>query len=269
MTSVDDSGTNEKSAVLRQSVTQIAYGIRLAEVMPMRYAIYFTPERADPLARTAANWLGRDPFSDAVLPPPETGRLSPAEIAFHTAAARRYGFHATLKAPFRLAEKETEASLKKAMEVFAESVAPVTIPRLVITQIDGFFALVPERPLPELNRFADDVVVAFARFRAPLTEAEIELRNPDTLSPVQFRNLYQWGYPYVFEAFRFHMTLTGKVAAAEAPRVRAAIEEFFGAVLEEPAPVDGLAIFVEPEPGAPFTVLSYHPLRQKRERKIA
>ncbi len=86
----------------------------------MRYAIYFTPERDDPLTRVAANWLGRDPFTGAAAPAPAIGRLSPAEIAFHTAAARRYGFHATLKAPFRLAGTETEASLIKAMEVFAE-----------------------------------------------------------------------------------------------------------------------------------------------------
>lgn len=235
----------------------------------MRYAIYFTPQRDDPLTRVAANWLGRDPFTGTAAPAPAIGRLSPAEIAFHTAAARRYGFHATLKAPFRLAGTETEASLIKAMEVFAEGLAPVVIPQLAIRQIDSFFALVPEAPLPELNRFADDVVVAFERFRAPLTETEIERRSPDSLSPLEFRNLYQWGYPYVFEAFRFHMTLTGRVNDGEAPRIRGAIEEFFGAVLDEPVPVDGVALFVEPEPGAPFHVQSYHPLGRRRERKTA
>lgn len=235
----------------------------------MRYAIYFTPGRDDPLTRIAANWLGRDPFSGVAAPAPAIGRLSPAEIAFHTAAARRYGFHATLKAPFRLAGNETEASLVKAMEAFAESVTPIVIPRLVPRQIDGFFALVPDEPQPELNRFANDVVVAFERFRAPLSDAEIERRSPDSLSPLEFRNLYQWGYPYVFEAFRFHMTVTGRMSEQEAPRIGGAIEEFFGAVLDEPVAVDGLALFVEPEPGAPFHVQSYHPLGRRRERKTA
>ncbi|MET0575460.1 MAG: DUF1045 domain-containing protein [Mesorhizobium sp.] len=235
----------------------------------MRYAIYFTPERDDPLTRVAANWLGRDPFTGAAAPAPAIGRLSPAEIAFHTAAARRYGFHATLKAPFRLAAGETEASLIKAMDVFAEAVTPVVIPKLVPRQIDSFFALVPEQVSAELNSFANDVVMAFERFRAPLTEAEIERRSPDSLSPRQFRNLYQWGYPYVFEAFRFHMTVTGRVSDAEAPRICGAIEEFFGAVLDEPVAVDGMALFVEPEPGAPFHIRSYHPLGPRRERKTA
>jgi putative phosphonate metabolism protein len=235
----------------------------------MRYAIYFTPAPDDPLTRTAARWLGRDPFTGDVTPAPALGRLSAAEVAFHTAAARRYGFHATLKAPFRLAEGETETSLGRAVDAFAEGMAPVVLPRLVIGQIDGFFALVPEGKPEALHKLADDVVVAFDHFRAPLTEAEIERRNPDALRPAEFRYLCQWGYPYVFEAFRFHMTLTGRVGAEEAPRIRGAIEEFFGTMVEGPVAVDGLAIFVEPEAGAPFKVQSYHPLGRQRERKSA
>lgn len=235
----------------------------------MRYAIYFTPDRDDPLTRVAANWLGRDAFTGVAAPAPAIGRLSPAEIAFHTASARRYGFHATLKAPFTLAAGETEATLGKAMEAFAERTAPVVIPRLVVHQIDGFFALVPETPVPELNRFADNVVVAFERFRAPLSEAEIARRSPDSLNPLEFRNLHQWGYPYVFEAFRFHMTLSGRVGDTEAPRLAQAITDFFGPVLSEPVPVDGLALFVEAEPGAPFEVRSYHPLGRARARRTA
>ncbi len=76
----------------------------------MRYAIYFTPPKDSPLTRLAASWLGRDPFTGASVPPPSVTGLTPAEIAFHTAAARRYGFHATLKAPFLLAPTETEAA---------------------------------------------------------------------------------------------------------------------------------------------------------------
>lgn len=235
----------------------------------MRYAIYFTPSPTDPLARIAASWLGRDPFTGAVTPAPAVGDLSPAEVAFHTAAARRYGFHATLKAPFRLAEGVNEASLRTALEAYAAAMTPVLIPRLVVKQLDGFFALVPGERVPELHRLVDDVVTVFDRFRAPLTEAEIERRNPDALSPGEFRNLCQWGYPYVFDAFRFHMTLSGRTAEAETPRVRGAVEAFFAPFSGQPLAVDGLALFVEPEAGAPFTVQSYHPLGTRRERKFA
>lgn len=235
----------------------------------MRYAIYFTPEQNDPLTRTAAGWLGRDPFTGAAAEPPASTILSPAEIAFHTASARRYGFHATLKAPFRLADGESEAGLDAAIAEFAQATEPVVIPRLVVKQMDGFFALVPGGENPGLQRFADDVVTGFDRFRAPLSEADMERRNPDALSPAEFRNLCQWGYPYVFDAFRFHMTLTGRVSAEESARIRAAIDEVFEAVLDRPVAIDGLALFVEREPGAPFTVLSHHALGDRRDRKTA
>ncbi|UVK41413.1 DUF1045 domain-containing protein [Mesorhizobium sp. AR10] len=235
----------------------------------MRYAIYFTPRQDEPLARIAANWLGRDPFGAVTRPVEAVADLSAAEVAFHTASARRYGFHATLKAPFRLAANETETSLRTALDAFAEATPMVTIPRLVVSQIDSFFALVPEAPLPALNRFADDVVIGFDRFRAPLTESEIERRSPDSLKPAEFRNLCQWGYPYVFETFRFHMTLSGRAGTQESPRLRLAIDSLFAQVLQQPVPVDALTLFVETEPGAPFMVLSHHALGHRPARKTA
>ena len=235
----------------------------------MRYAIYFTPPKDSPLTRLAASWLGRDPFSGASVPPPLVSGLTPGEIAFHTAAARRYGFHATLKAPFLLAASETEAALAEAIAEFAANVAPFVIPRLAVGQIDRFFALLPASPVAELDALARNAVKAFDRFRSPMTEAEIERRNPDALSAEEFRNLCQWGYPYVFDTFRFHMTLTGRVASGESPRVRAALDEVFGEVLAEPVAVDGVALFVEPEAGAPFTIHSWRGFEPRHHRKSA
>ena len=238
----------------------------------MRFAVYFTPHRDEPLTRLAASWLGRDPFSGQSAAPPDVSTLSPAEIAFHTAAPRRYGFHATLKAPFQLAPAETESTLRDALSRFAAGVEPFAV-QLAIGRIDGFFALVPAGPEPLLNRLADDVVAAFDRFRAPLNEAEIERRNPDALSTEEFRNLHRWGYPYVFDTFRFHMTLTGRVGAEEAEPVRAALDEVFGGLVAAPVAIDGLALFAEPERGAPFGVHSYSPFAQhqhaQEERKSA
>lgn len=235
----------------------------------MRYAIYFTPGRDDPLTRVAASWLGRDPFTGKQPPPPAVSGLTAAEIAYHTASARRYGFHATLKAPFHLAENTTEQELDRSLAEFAAGSAPILLPRLVAKRLDGFLALVPVDAAPELDRFASDVVSRFDRFRAPLSDADVKRRNPDALSAREFRNLLQWGYPYVFESFRFHMTLTGRVSEQDLPRIGSAIAEVFAGMLERPAAVDGLALFVEPEPGAPFLVKSWHRLGRRRERKIA
>ncbi|MBY8917140.1 DUF1045 domain-containing protein [Nitratireductor rhodophyticola] len=235
----------------------------------MRYAIYFTPEQDDPLTRAAARWLGRDAFTGMPLTPVEAGPFSAAEISFHTAAARRYGFHATLKAPFRLAEGQSEQGLIQALTKFCAQMEPVTIPRAVVRRLDGFFALVPEERSERLDALAGSIVESFEPFRAPLTANELERRNPENLSPGQLKNLHKWGYPYVFEEFRFHMTLTGRVPQAEAPRMERAIDAFFGPLLSEPLEIGSLALFIESEPGAPFQVKSFQTLGWSKTRKTA
>jgi putative phosphonate metabolism protein len=226
----------------------------------MRYAIYFTPPAGDPLSKVAANWLGRNAFSGQAVKPPAIRSFEPEEVARLTEEPRRYGFHATLKAPFRLHEDFTERDLLSALMHFASSVAPVTIPRLHVTPIGPFFALTPEEPLPELDQLANDTVVALDKFRAPMTEKERAKRKPESLTNSQLRNLDRWGYPYVFDDFRFHMTLTGRVEEKDRLRVARMLDAFFEPVLSEPVEINNLALFVEPEPGAPFEVHSLHPL---------
>ncbi|GAB1582335.1 DUF1045 domain-containing protein [Phyllobacterium phragmitis] len=226
----------------------------------MRYAIYFTPPAGDPLTKVAANWLGRNAFSGETVKPPAIRSFEAEEVARLTVEPRRYGFHATLKAPFRLAENLTERDLLSALMHFASSTSAVTIPRLQVAALGHFFALVPEEPVLELDQLANDVVVAFDRFRAPASDAERAKRRPETLSISQLRNLDQWGYPYVFDDFRFHMTLTGRVEEKDRLRVARMLDAFFEPVLSEPVEIANLALFVEAEPGAPFEVHSLHPL---------
>ncbi|MBZ0164088.1 MAG: DUF1045 domain-containing protein [Notoacmeibacter sp.] len=232
----------------------------------MRYAIYFTPPPDDPLTRIAANWLGRDGFSGETVLPPPLGGLDPAEIAFHTASARRYGFHATLMAPFSLAPGEGEQALLRAFAAFCEASRPFDLSRLKLAQIDGFFALVPDGDVRRLNEFAGEVVLAFDRFRAPLSTGEITRRHPGSLKPAELRNLHQWGYPFVFDTFRFHMTLTGRASGQEAQRLERVLSDWFAPVLDAPVGISALTLFVEPEPGAPFIVYRQAGLGQTPER---
>ncbi len=235
----------------------------------MRYAIYYCPPEDSPLGRVATSWLGRSAFTGESHAPKAIGRLSAAEIAYHTAAARRYGFHATLMAPFTLADGEEERALITALDVFCETMHPLVLPRLHLRRLDSFFALMPEVQEADLTGLARDVVVAFDRFRAPLSENERIRREAADLSPSQLRNLLRWGYPFVFEDFRFHMTLSGRVDEADAVRVHRAIEEHFGPLLEEEVEVGSLALFLEPEPGAPFIIRSFHEFGAVAERKFA
>jgi putative phosphonate metabolism protein len=226
----------------------------------MRYAIYFTPSIYDPLSVAAASWLGRNVYSGEAPEAPSIAGFSRQELAFHTAVPRRYGFHGTIKAPFRLHSETSEAALLKALMHFASTVTPFEILRMEIARLGEFYGLAPSVPCEQMNHLAASVVQTFDAFRAPLSDAEIERRDPDRLTASQFSNLHRWGYPYVMDEFRFHMTLTGPIHPSLNARFEHALREFFAPLLNEPLKISSLALFIEPEAGAPLRVHSQHPL---------
>jgi putative phosphonate metabolism protein len=234
----------------------------------MRYAIYFTPPEDDPLSVQAANWLGRDAFRDRTFAQQPVQGFSLDEIATLTDDPRRYGFHATLKAPFELAAERSEDQLIAAFDAFAGVVASFDIDAR-LGQLGPFFALVPAAPNGELQAFADACVRHFEPFRAPLSDADITRRNPERLSESERGNLMQWGYPYVFEDFRFHMTLTGQVPAERRQAMKAVLEQVFASFIDQPLTISHLSLFVEPERGAPFSMKRIVPLRPLSQRKTA
>lgn len=235
----------------------------------MRYAIYFAPEPGSSFEALAASWLGRDAATGKSVEHPDLDGLGASELAEITGPARRYGFHATLKAPFRLADGVSEADLIKAMESFAARTDLFEIPSLTVGRLEGFLALVPGGPAPALNAFANSVVEAFEPLRASLTDREIERRNPDSLSSGELRNLMRWGYPYVFDHFRFHMTLSTRLSEPRISRVETAANAHFAPALTGPVAVRALTLFVEPEPGAPFAIHRRTPLALGQHRKTA
>lgn len=235
----------------------------------MRYGLYFAPCADEVFHELGASWLGRDAATGHSVEHPDLVGLGASELADITGPARRYGFHATLKAPFRLAEGVSEAELIEAMAVFADQTELFEIPSLKVGRLEGFLALVPDGPAPSLNAFANSVVEAFEPLRAPLTDREIERRNPESLSSGELRNLMRWGYPYVFDHFRFHMTLSTRLSEPVISRVEAAAKAHFAAVLSGPVAVRELTLFVEPEPGAPFRIHSRTPLALGQHRKTA
>ncbi|MDR9780253.1 DUF1045 domain-containing protein [Rhizobium redzepovicii] len=226
----------------------------------MRYALYFSPPKDDPLTGAASLWLGRDAFSDETYPAPEHERLGAAEQFELTADPRRYGFHATIKAPFSLAASVTERDLMAVVEEFAARTEAFEIPKLVLGQLGRFFALVPGSVHQPLQDFAAKVVRSFEPFRAALTEADMARRNPEKLSDSQRANLQRWGYPYVMEDFGFHMTLTGQVPEPRASVMKTILAERFADFTGRPLTISGLAVFTEETRGAPFKVHSWLPL---------
>jgi putative phosphonate metabolism protein len=228
----------------------------------MRYAVYFAPALDHPLTALANDWLGRDAASGEELPQVAVEGLDAEDFAALTADPRRYGFHATLKAPFELKDGTAEYHLIDAFKAFAAERRAFTLPRITLGQLGPFFALIPAETSDELESLAADCVRAFEPFRAPLGEADILRRKPEKLSPSERHNLQTWGYPHVFEDFRFHMTLTGPTLEAQRDVVKAAIDAHFVDILDRPLAIDHLALFVETERGAPFTVLRIVPLQR-------
>ena len=231
-----------------------------------RFAIYAAPGvgSTDPvgvlLRQRAEQWLGRSVSPNPVTPgtPPGWTR---AAIDAMTASARRYGFHATLKPPFRLADNRTPEELDAAVARFAASSAAAVIPRLTLARLGGFFALVPGARAPGLHALADEVVRAFDDFRAPATEAELARRRQASLTPRQRELLTLWGYPYVLDEFRFHLTLTDRIPPEQRPKVERVLSDWFAPLLGADVPLDALAVFTEAEPGAPFELHAVHRLK--------
>ncbi|MBB4952931.1 putative phosphonate metabolism protein [Agrobacterium vitis] len=227
----------------------------------MRYAIYFTPPQGHALTIAASRWLGRDAFSNQEMEQVPVPGVSSGEIAALTAEPRRYGFHATLKAPFSLKEGEAEESLVEAFEAFCASNTAFDIPNVIVGQLGPFFALVPDQTYPQLQDFTATVVQFFERFRAPLSDADMARRKPERLSERQRHLLEQWGYPYVMEEFRFHMTLTGPVDAAQSQTMQLALDDVFADYTHRALAISGLGLFIEKSRGAPFTAVSWLPLK--------
>jgi putative phosphonate metabolism protein len=220
--------------------------------MTERFAIYYAPAVESPLWRRAAQWLGRD-AADGAPAHADIAGIAPAQRQAITRSARRYGFHATLKAPMRLAAGRTAGQLVEALEAFARDSPPVEIGRLRLALLGGFLALVPELQSAKLSDFAATCVTAFEPFRAPLSPAERDRRiRGGKLGARQVALLERHGYPYVMEDFMFHMTLTDRLDPALQDAVMAAASAWFGHLLAEPIMLDRLALFRQEEPDGDF-----------------
>ncbi|RSK36488.1 DUF1045 domain-containing protein [Rhodovulum iodosum] len=212
-----------------------------------RYAIYYAPEPG-PLAAFGAAWLGWDAEAGQERARPVVHGL-PRPVADLTAQPRRYGFHGTVKPPFRLVEGSDIALLHRAASALAGQLKPVLLDGLQLSRLGGFLALTPRGDTTHLGALAGSVVDALDGFRAAPSEAEIAKRNPDRLSARQNKLLQRWGYPYVMEEFRFHLTLTGPLEDAEAEATRAALAPVVAPLIAGPLRIRTLCLFGEAEDG--------------------
>lgn len=207
-----------------------------------RYAIYFAPQPQTPLARLAVAWFS-DPEAQSV-----------------TESPRHYGFHATLKPPMALRPGYRLEDLRAELQEFAGCEPRLTIPKLQVSLLGNFIALTLAQPLSALDALAALCVEHFEPFRQPEGSEEAAKRRRASLTTRQLELLDRWGYPYVLDEWRFHMTLTSSLAD---PALRTTLlnrlESHFAPALEQPVLIEDLCLFMQPDRSSPFALTERFP----------
>ena len=220
--------------------------------MSARYAVYYTPEDSTPLADFAQQVLGRDAGGRSVAA--SEGDYPDKQLAASVSATpAHYGFHATLKAPFHLRKGQSENSLLSAVEVLAQQQAPIVMHTLEPRKLSGFAALMFAVQPTAIHQLANECVEQLEAFRAPLTPEDIQRRNPDALSKTQRYYLSKFGYPFVMSEFRFHMTLTGPLHAAEHAHYFTWLDALYRRRVLSPPVLNRLVVFWQPDRTTRFT----------------
>ena len=223
-----------------------------------RYAVYFAPPPDSPWWQAGSQWLGRCAAGHVLKPLPAINGISDEAFRQVTAAPRRYGWHATLKAPFTLDPGADASQLREALTKIAASSSAFEMPPLKVALLDDFLAIVPQTRSAAADAVAARCVTELQPLAAPLSAPELQRRRQAPLSPAQDALLVRWGYPFVLDEFQLHCSLTGSLQHLNSQQVQnlqQAAQDWFANLL--PCRFETLALFVEPTPGADF-VLQEH-----------
>ena len=225
---------------------------------PYRYAIYFAPRPDSDWWNAGSDWLGRCAFRDQAVQQSCPPSITPEKFMQLTAHPRRYGWHATMKAPFVLRGDADFNQLKDALAMVCGQFKSFELPRLQVTRLDDFLALTPVGDTTEITSVERACVTQLHGLAAPLPPDELLRRRSAGLSLAKDAMLLKWGYPHVLDYFRFHLSLTGPLRDCSESQIQSIIHfasEKFDAL---PAcQFESLAIFAEPERGADFVLLEH------------
>lgn len=230
-----------------------------------RFAIYYAPSETSQLWKAASCWLGRDAATCEQMIPPIIAGLSPEKQQEITQSPRHYGFHATLKPPFRLKQGQTYLDLVQALTKFAARHEACALPPLQVSLLGTFIALTLAEPSTEVSRIAQAAVLELDTFRKSAGELEIRRRR-EGLTMRQQELLERLGYPYVLDEWKFHMTLASRL-----PEPIDSIDGFglellshLRRVLEpglrEHHALDSICLYSQPTQISPFRLVKRFPL---------
>jgi hypothetical protein len=215
----------------------------------MRYAIYFCPASDTPLGRLGHDWL-------AAAHAPELPGISTERRNALLVKVRRYGWHATIRAPFTLADDVTYDDVHHAATSVANACASFELP-LHIHRLAGFLALRPCVDSTQPKQLAATCLKALAPLCAPLSGEMMEQRSAG-LDADEITFLRRYGYPYVLDRYRFHLTLSAPATEFEEQAMR---QWLAPRVAELPSTrVDALSICREATPGGAVELIERIPL---------
>ena len=227
------------------SATEVIKVTAMADYV--RYAVYIAPEHG-PLSGFAAAWLGWDPATGFSVAHPNVAGLT-TPLAEITRSPRKYGFHGTIKPPFRLASGSTPERLMSDLADLTAELPPITLEGLELSRLGRFLALTVCGDQEPLANLASEVVRRLDHHRQPLTDEELTRRRSANLTPRQDELLQQWDYPYVMDQFKFHMTLTGRLPKAQIETTYEALQAKLAPLLPEPLHINDLCLFGEAQDG--------------------
>ncbi len=225
-----------------------------------RYAVYYAPAPDSPLARFGNAWLGRDPQSGLILQRPDLSGLTLQHIKSYTKSPSRYGFHGTLKPPFALHPDYKIEDLDQAITELTAKMLASNPTRLIVKRIGRFLALCPEQDDGSISEIAATCVKKLDAFRKPAGKEELQKRCARGLTDRQEKYLQEWGYPYVMDEFRFHLTLTDSLEADALNLIEARLKSATESLCQTSFTLDRLCLFGDPGCGAPFRLLKDYPL---------
>lgn len=222
---------------------------------PHRVAIYAAPDTQSHWWQLGSEWLGRCALHQQAMPQPTLDGIDAKTLLRLTADPRRYGWHGTLKAPFRLAEGLGLTQLRDAVDHICRQHQPSELTDMRVVSMGRFLALRPESPLNALQELAANCVTQLQPLAAPLTPADIKRRRQSCLTPEQDALMLAWGYPWVLDQFRFHFSLTGPLDAEPTGTVNRLLAGATAHLSSQPPMrLNHLSIFVEPTAGADFVL---------------
>lgn len=222
-----------------------------------RYAAYYAPAIGSDWWDFGSHWLGRCAATGEIRAQPGIHGVAPELQSALTAAPRRYGWHATLKAPFTLASRVSAEMLQEGIDSLSRTRDAFELPVLKVVLLDDFLALVPTTACAQLDSFANSCVVGLHTFAASLSPAELARRRAKGLDEEEEALLLRWGYPFVLHKFRFHMSLTGSLRGVSPEIIAALTNAAQRAVNALPrGSCDAISLFAEPMHGGDFLCLT-------------